>query len=98
MTIEFPANDGSKEGKLLPALPGQLAMEDTHLGFCLCNLSGCAYTDAGSPILLNIRSLMARISQRLIFSFLVRTYHDFSYKSGGERALSQNLTLGSISA
>jgi len=28
MAIEFLANIGSKEGELLPSLPGQLAMEE----------------------------------------------------------------------
>lgn len=35
MTIEFPANNGGKEGVLIPGLPGQLALDDKCLGF-LC--------------------------------------------------------------
>lgn len=64
MTVGFPGKSGSKEGRLLPGLPGQLAMEDKCLGFLLRSLCGCVYacTDAGSPILLNIQSLMVRVS------------------------------------
>lgn len=38
MTRQFPANNGSKAGTLLPGLSGHLAMEDQRLGFLRCNL------------------------------------------------------------